>query len=336
MKPFAIPLAALLTCSSCAFAQSSVQLYGLIDVGLGGTKFTPLSGPSTSEGLMFLRNPDLASRWGIKGSEDLGGGTKVNFQYEAGLTPTTGEAATPYFSRASWVGLSGTFGEVRLGRMFTVVDDTTFWFDINGTTSFSAYYKAGLISWFNYDSPIGGAGQFQYITPEVGGFQARVGVALKDDISDSSGQSTLWHGMGEARTLIQAAAMYRHEALMLGATVEGKGGDDNRVAYALAARYDFGPAEVSASYNRMAHSTLGKGYTAGVAVPLGNFRVGAQAGYNTDADVLALVDGTSKSYELFGTYALSKQTALFVNFNHTKYSESGKEQGYSFGIRHAF
>jgi len=110
-----------------AHAQSSVTIYGIIDAaGVYTTNQT-----ATGSSKMSLDPGQLlTSRWGVKGSEDLGGGLKANFNLEGTLTNDTGAAgagfggnvfnqsgnSTSLFDRLSWVGLSGDFGAVTLGR----------------------------------------------------------------------------------------------------------------------------------------------------------------------------------------------------------------------------
>ncbi|MBP8204788.1 MAG: porin [Giesbergeria sp.] len=65
-----------------------------------------------------------SSRWGIRGTEDLGGGLKLNFVLEQGIAMDTGgistvSASNGGFNRNSFVRLSGAFGEIKLGRMLT-------------------------------------------------------------------------------------------------------------------------------------------------------------------------------------------------------------------------
>ncbi len=61
---------------------------------------------------------DNNSRFGFKGTEDLGGGLKAGFQLESGFNSDTGASAATFFGRQSEVNLSGGFGTVRLGNFF--------------------------------------------------------------------------------------------------------------------------------------------------------------------------------------------------------------------------
>src|SRR6266702_2431283 len=103
------------TAAACVFntasAQSSVTLYGVIDNGLAYQ--------STGAGAAYRAVPGglYSTRYGFKGSEDIGGGLKINFQLEQAFSGMTGAATNPAeaFNRQAWVGMSGSFGEVRFG-----------------------------------------------------------------------------------------------------------------------------------------------------------------------------------------------------------------------------
>jgi predicted porin len=171
MKKSLVALAAL--AASAAFAQSSVTLYGIIDMGLGTVNHSPSNDPynsyappvqpsSASQMLTsttatavpaprltsIMSNNTVSSRFGIKGTEDIGGGTKANFTLEAPFMPSTGAipsnkisdfsaAATNVnlitgdgslngglFSREATVGLeSASAGSLKLGRQTTPMAD---------------------------------------------------------------------------------------------------------------------------------------------------------------------------------------------------------------------
>ena len=119
MKKTLIALAAV-AATGAAFAQSSVTLYGVADVAVGKTNNAGLG--LTSDKFQAIASNVLNngnSRFGLKGSEDLGGGLKANFNYEGGINIANGAGNTSggqLFSRAAWVSLSGGFGELRAGR----------------------------------------------------------------------------------------------------------------------------------------------------------------------------------------------------------------------------
>ncbi len=112
MKKTLIALA-VLAASGATFAQSSVTLYGIADVVIHKDK--NVSAAMTSGGVS-------TSRLGFKGSEDLGGGLMANFKIERSIALDTGSDAGSW-DRYAYVGLSGGFGEVKLGKTGTAYDD---------------------------------------------------------------------------------------------------------------------------------------------------------------------------------------------------------------------
>ncbi len=122
MKKSLIALA-VLAASGAAMAQSTVTLYGIADLWVGTSKSTG------GDRVTLMESGGVnGSRWGLKGSEDLGGGLKANFDLQAGIALDTGagtSTSATAFSRQSWVGFSGGFGAVRLGRTTTPYDDVS-------------------------------------------------------------------------------------------------------------------------------------------------------------------------------------------------------------------
>jgi predicted porin len=122
MKKSLLALAALGTFAGAAHAQSSVTLYGIVDAGFvynnnsGGQKLY-----STSAGNL------QGDRWGLRGTEDLGGGLKALFVLENGFNVFTGKLnqGGDEFGRQAYVGLSSQYGTVTLGRQYDSVVDYT-------------------------------------------------------------------------------------------------------------------------------------------------------------------------------------------------------------------
>lgn len=98
-----------------AHAQSSVTLYGVVD--------NSIEYQNGGDGAVTRAESSgyYASRYGLKGSEDIGGGLHVNFQLEDGFSGANGAASNSAdaFNRQAWIGLSGSFGEVRFGLQNT-------------------------------------------------------------------------------------------------------------------------------------------------------------------------------------------------------------------------
>ncbi len=99
--------------SGTAYAQSSVTLYGIVDAGLSFT--SNANGPKQ---FALTSGNEGTTLWGLIGSEDLGGGLKAVFHLENGFLTTNGAITEggSLFGRLAYVGLSGDFGTVTLGR----------------------------------------------------------------------------------------------------------------------------------------------------------------------------------------------------------------------------
>ena len=129
MKKTLLALGVLTAFAGAASAQSSVTLFGVLDVNMRSVK-------TGATRLSKMENDGISSsRFGIRGEEDLGNGLKAGFWLEAPISADTGAGnTTKFFNRRSTVSLtSATLGEVRLGR-----DNQTIWnqaaaFDVFGT-----------------------------------------------------------------------------------------------------------------------------------------------------------------------------------------------------------
>jgi predicted porin len=112
-SPLAIAAMALFAAAGSASAQSNVQVYGLLDVGMEtANNQTPTGGSMTR----VISGGMNTSRWGLRGSEDLGGGLKAVFNLEGGILMDTGAQDGALFKRQANVGLEGAYGRVVIGR----------------------------------------------------------------------------------------------------------------------------------------------------------------------------------------------------------------------------
>ncbi|MGD9760499.1 MAG: porin, partial [Comamonas sp.] len=109
-----VALACLASLPGAASAQSKVELFGVVDVGVAH-----LGGSGASKTGLSTGGANI-SRLGFRGTEDLGGGLKAGFWLEAGLDVDSGAGKATggglNFNRRSTVSLMGNWGEVRLGR----------------------------------------------------------------------------------------------------------------------------------------------------------------------------------------------------------------------------
>jgi len=128
VKKTLIVVTLLTPIANAAHAQSSVTLYGLIDEGFEGVSNAPAQNGKASGRLFRLdaTNGLNSSRWGIKGTEDLGGGLKALFQLENGFELNNGKLGQggAEFGRQAFVGLtSDQLGTITLGRQYDSVVD---------------------------------------------------------------------------------------------------------------------------------------------------------------------------------------------------------------------
>ncbi|VVE25015.1 membrane protein [Pandoraea morbifera] len=138
MKKTLLAAAAIGAFSVGAHAQSSVTLYGLIDAGVAYTSnSTNTIGASGSKNFRATSGLVNGSRWGLKGSEDLGGGNKAIFVLENGFSINNGSLGqnNRMFGRQAFVGLQNDkFGSVTIGRQYDSVVDYLAPLTLNGSS----------------------------------------------------------------------------------------------------------------------------------------------------------------------------------------------------------
>lgn len=155
-------------------AQAGVQVYGLIDAGVEAVNH---AGPANRGTVRVISGGKNTARWGLRGSEDLGGGLKAVYNLEGGILMDSGASDGALFKRQANVGLEGGFGRLVVGRSFTTTYDLVIKFDPMGfapnyswattgsatgpskygmTTSFDNLVKyTGRSSGFTYGASVG-------------------------------------------------------------------------------------------------------------------------------------------------------------------------------------
>ncbi|VVE55721.1 porin [Pandoraea sputorum] len=128
MRKSRLAMAVLGAFAGTAHAQSSVTLYGIIDAGLTyvSSQGAAVDSTSGSRNVKFSSGNLQGSRWGLSGSEDLGGGLKAIFTLENGfdLGNGTASASGKMFGRQAYVGLtSASAGAITIGRQYDSVVD---------------------------------------------------------------------------------------------------------------------------------------------------------------------------------------------------------------------
>lgn len=241
---------AVLAAAGAAQAQSSVTMFGIVDIGYGQHKTTgPSNASIKSSGIMDGVN--AGPRIGFRGSEDLGGGLKANFWVEQGINVTNdemfavrvthaghqvdgfsnaGSAAAVSGSaggygqatnRQSWVGISGGFGDVRLGWQYTnMYELATFGGYTMGSEGLQGADKAHLLG----AAAAGGAraNGITYISPSISGVVIRA-----------------QYGSGSAgRETVESSAVLAPTGLTM----------DNSKRMGIMAKYDAGPISAALAY----------------------------------------------------------------------------------------
>ena len=126
MKKSLLAVAVLGAFAGAASAQSSVTLFGVVDLSANYIKNGKTSVKSMNSDMLN------SNRLGFRGTEDLGGGMTAGFWLEGGMAPDTGTAGGFNFTRRSTVSLTSKAGEIRLGRDYTNSFSTVATYDAYG------------------------------------------------------------------------------------------------------------------------------------------------------------------------------------------------------------
>ncbi|HWX12133.1 MAG TPA: porin, partial [Trinickia sp.] len=190
MKKSLFALAVTSAVAAPAFAQSSVTLYGIIDIGI--TYVNNTAGHSQWQEQSGIVQ---GSRWGLKGVEDLGGGTKAIFQLENGFSPNNGTLGQGgrEWGRQAYVGLTNdTYGTLTLGRQYDPVVDMAQATTFNGQWGALFSHPADID---NTDNGFRINNAVKYVSPKLYGAQAEVLYAFGGVAGQFSQNSTIGAGL---------------------------------------------------------------------------------------------------------------------------------------------
>jgi len=326
MKKTLVAAALLGAFAGVAQAQTAVQIYGNLDVGLNKASDKTLAIGSRA-----------ANTLGFKGTEDLGNGLKALFQLEMRYEPDTGTTernGRPLFQGQSRVGLQGDFGMVRLGRGLTPFQEIVGSFEPwHGLPTQAGFYTDISVAGFNsapLDTNPGGAANTNrisnaifYNSPVTNGFQVNASWATKE-------------GNGGTLTGIGGGASYTGTNPMASAN-----------PFSIAGTYNNGPAAAMLAYERNAveskvWSVAGsfsltpelklmgtyshqdqehtntfrptiKGAELGLTYAMGPGKMLVGWGLKKQDDTTRLHDLMTRQYSLGYEYSLSKRTYLYVD-----------------------
>ena len=231
--------AATLAATVSGALAADVTLYGVADVGLRYTN-TKTDGVSTDK-LEMMSGHNAGSRFGLKGSEDLGNGWKAGFQLEGQYLVDTGALKNAkFFHRQATVSISGPLGTVYAGRM--------------GTLSSAAgpadlIFAAGdafdggdnLIYALSVESRRDNT--LLYVTPAAGGLQGYLQYSFQgsgqENVQSSLNERYMGAGLRWKAGAFESALAVEHVRYAAAAD-DVKGALDDKLAVSLAANYDFG------------------------------------------------------------------------------------------------
>jgi predicted porin len=184
---------ALLGVTGVAHAQSSVTLYGLIDESVQYVHNTQNSAGKNSNLVGMVAGNLQGDRFGLKGTEDLGGGLKAIFQLENGFDVNSGKLGQGgrLFGRQAYVGLTGDqWGTVTLGRQYDPVVDLVQ--PLTGDNYFgSTFATPGDVD--NNDNSSRTNSAVKYTSPVWSGFQFE-GMYAFGGVAGSTGAGQTWSG----------------------------------------------------------------------------------------------------------------------------------------------
>jgi len=355
MKKSLLALAVLGAYAGVASAQSSVQLFGTLDVN---GRYVKNDGREKA----YTQSTDgiNSSEIRFQGIEDLGGGLKAGFNLRSGFSPDTGVAGdaarAKFWNRRATVSLYSNFGELRLGRDYV----PTFWtqalndpFGYNGIGSVGNVARYGQVradNAFGYFLPsnLGGFyGQLMYSASEAGTNQDRparyVGGqfgfrAGPFDIAGAYAETELTAAGGIPGSIITGLPTIPINTKIKTGNIGGS--------------FDFGFGKIMGFYDEEKLQVgKEKRYELGATFPFGQSEV--RVGYMEDKmDVNVGADSKVTQWAATYQYNLSKRTAMYgtASFLQNKDSTSvalpgsttgaptsgGDSKGFELGIRHFF
>lgn len=337
MKKSLAVLAALAT-SGAALAQSSVTLFGSIDLNITHARAGGKSITGMDQGGHLL-----PSRWGIRGTEDLGSGLSAGFWLESAMLPDTGAMQGAFWGRRSTLSLaSKNLGELRMGRDYT----PTFWnisqfapFGTVGVGGSSNTVEGWPLGLGNAKTLARASNSVGYFLPRgLGGFYGQAMMAVGEGID---GAKYRGGRLGYEAGPLNIAAAY-------GVTDTALGDFKTRT---LGGSYNFGVAK---AYLNVLRNTRGSDKQSnvliGVAVPVGAGTIKASLA-RSDRSGPGVQADDARQVAVGYSHALSKRTTLYTAYSHiankgnaayvtADVSPPGvageKSTGFQLGINHAF
>ncbi|WP_179402137.1 porin [Burkholderia guangdongensis] len=349
--------------ATVAHAQSSVTLYGVVDAGI------TYKSNVASKSLWSMGSGVDQSRFGLRGSEDLGGGLKAIFTLESGFGIGNGKLANDggMFNRQAFVGLSSNYGTVTLGRQYDSTQD--YLAPLSATGTWGGTYFAHPLNNDNLNTNGGYAANntvkfasANYAGLQFGGtYSFSNSQQFANNRAYSAGVSYEFQGLRIGGSYAQA----NNPGATATGAIDSLSTAGRLRVYGAGASYAFGPAQVGAVWTQ---SRLDNQANGANALHANNYEVNAK--YNlTPALGLgaaytytnASQGGDSAHWNQFGLqadYALSKRTDVYAqavyqrasknnplgasvydgsgDFNTVNASSSINQTAATVGLRHRF
>ena len=371
MKKTLLAAALLAGFAGVAQAETSVTLYGIIDTGIGYNKIKGAEDFGIRDGsrVGMINGVQNGSRWGLRGTEDLGDGLQAVFQLESGFDSGTGRSAqgSRLFGRQATIGLqSNSWGRLDLGRQTNIASKYFGSIDPFGAGFGQANIGTALsaTNTVRYDNMV------MYQTPSFSGFQAGVGYSFNAD--STRGAETGFRTADNTRAItaglryvngpLQVAFAY--DQLNASNKLPQEDVDATPRQYTLGGAYDFEVLKLSLAYARTTdgwfsspsvngNSLLGgdvptfadgfksNSYMVGLSAPIGGASqiFGSWQMVDPSNDKLTGGDEKMNIFSLGYTYDLSKRTNLYAYGSYAKnyaFLDGVKSTAVGVGLRHRF
>ena len=351
LTPTLLALAAS-TCLSAAHAQSSVTIYGVADLGVRSSHGLDAAyAPSGASVNALGSGINTTSRLGYRGTEDLGGGLRAEFNFESGMNVDSGTFNSKFFDRASIVGLGGSWGKVTAGRQTTLLADALGTIDpLNSRfASFNPNVQIAALSGHKLGLEYGPAGassgsyrldnSLKY-TLQNGGLTVRAMTGLGEQVNSSdklsSQGASLDYSIGNYAASLAYTEFKTVNSLSLKAWLTG-------------VRAQVGAAKLYLSWGTHDAQTTATATTTNETLAVGvQYPISASLNlivsqYKVDRSRTGLTqDGFDRTIA-FLEYSLSKRSMLYAELDNTRwrnnYQGTGNAStgtGMSLGLKHTF
>jgi len=317
MKKSLLAIAVLAAASGAAVAQSSVTIYGKIDLGL-----VMDSGNAAGKSVRVSSGVTGGSRLGFKGVEDLGGGLKAAFQIETGFcadsaagvvsngvsVPNFCTGSNSFMGRQAHGDLSGWFGAASAGRQYSLG-----YLNLTTIDPFGTGY-AGQVNNLVDASGVRLNNSFHYTTPVFSGLSASGEIALGEQTGD-------WRKSRVTGAAVNYAAGPAYAGFSFYDAGNSNGVGSARRNFLLGGTYDFGVTKLHALAQKSDGDPTGLArldvldLMAGVTVPLGG---GALLASYVRHDDRGTLDRDAQQLGAGYSYPLSKRTAVYTAFARIK------------------